>query len=104
MTDTSADELPAELEIEFDPPLAHNNGTWDRITLREPKAIEVKKARSLLKGQFGAEQIVDHQIMLVALVSGVPRVVVENMPIRKLNQATEYLMAFVDGVSGPLVK
>ena len=66
----------------------------DRITLREPKGIHVRRAESELKSGT-PEQVRAYQIRLVAEVSGTKVTVVDLLPISVINEASSYLQAFV---------
>ena len=78
--------IPDEFVVEFDT-ITYQNGEHDRITLREPTAGEIHKASKEV-GMMST-------IVLVCLVSGTPRPVIEKLPIRKLREAAEYLEGFM---------
>jgi len=89
------DEQPAELVIEIDPPIVMKGGTYDSITLREPKVIEVRQAENHLRTNVNMETMRRFQVALVAKVAGVDEPVIEGLPISKLNQAVTYLQNFI---------
>ncbi len=98
MTDeTEADDaLPPELEITLDPPLVLKGATYESIKLREPKAFEVQQAEAHLAKSVNVESLRKYGVALVSRVSGIPEAVILQLPVSKLNEATEYLQNFVD--------
>jgi hypothetical protein len=93
------EDLPIELVIELDPPIDFKGGQIHELRLTEPSALFVRQAEAHLKGQFGQEQMRKYQISLTSLVTGVPIPAVEQLPIRKLNEATRFLERFIS--AGP---
>jgi hypothetical protein len=102
----SEENEATELTIELAEPINLNGGSWSEITVREPTALQVKQAETLLKGANPSpEQGRAYQIMLVSLVSGAPRGVIESLPISKFNRAFDFIVAFVLGTNeNPLGK
>ena len=94
-----ADEIQDELNIDLDPPITFNGGSFDRLTLTEPVGKDVQKAESTLKSGVNVESLRAYQIMLITLVSKLPRGVIEQLPIRKLNEASRYLQSFIEAGS-----
>lgn len=95
--DGAEEELSPELVLEIAPPLVHKGGTYDSLTLREPKGIEVRQAEMALKAGVNVVTMRAYQIALVARVSGIPEPLIEQLPIRTLNRASRYLQSFIEG-------
>ena len=89
-------ELPPELLIYLDPPISFGGKEADVIALREPKVCEVLQADKHLKSAVTTEAIRNYQVALIAAVSGLQRQHIEQLPIRKLNEAAKYLQGFLD--------
>ena len=66
----------------------------DQLELREPTTGEVEEAQRKLTSlsQFAMRTM---QIHLIALVSELPRGIVEVMPISTINKASRYLLGFI---------
>lgn len=62
------------------------------LTLREPTIGQMEKASAKMKGEFGSE--LKMMIALVAAVSGKPEIVIEALPMRVFQKASEFLMGF----------
>ncbi len=95
--DEAAAPLPDTLEIALDPPVVVNKVEYARIALREPTLNQVQTAQAKLDDPSysspGAMR--DYALTFVAVVSRLPRAVVDEMPVRALDQALDYLQAFV---------
>lgn len=89
------DDLPDELVIELRKPIEVGSELHTEIRLREPMAGEVEKAQKALFGPNGSATMSD--IVLVSLVSGLPKPVVERVPYRDFEKAVRYLMGFTGG-------
>lgn len=86
------------LVIELDPPIRHEGGTCDRLTLREPTYAEVRMAEALMKAippEPAQERA--YQQKLVATVAQVAPGVVAELPASKLVRAARYLDGFILG-------
>lgn len=86
-------DLPPSLVID-DLGIEWNGGKYDAIELKEPKAIHIEKAMSSVNGTLTDQSVIKYQIALICAVSGLPRQVIEEMPISKLNEAFKYLQGF----------
>ena len=95
--ENQTEDMPTELELSFDPALVFNGDSYDSITVREPTAKQVQTAEACLKQAVNVATMRDYQITLVALVAGIKKGHVDQMPIRKLNEASAFIQAFVDG-------
>lgn len=93
-----SDELPPSLVIS-DLGIEWNHGKYDAVELREPKAKELVKALSVMKGNADTQSLVKFQIALICAVTELPEQVVEQMPISKLNEAFTYLQGFTSAGS-----
>lgn len=91
-------EIPDEMTIDF-PEIVIDSNRVDRIVLREPTGQQVQKAETELKGGVNVASMRMYQISLVSQCSGVPRQVIERLPISKLNEASRYAQSFID--AGP---
>ncbi len=89
-----AANLDAEMLIDLEPAIEKHNRRVDLLELRPPTAGEVETAQRELGSTLTSERLRRYQIVLVALVSGHPRAIVEELPIRKLDQASQYLQGF----------
>lgn len=98
---SDAKEPPANLVIELDEPIEHQGAQVTELRLREPKAFEVVRAETELKGGMTPDSLRRYQISLVCLVSGVDRKFIEKLPIRKLNEASAYVQGFIE--AGPQI-
>ena len=84
----------AELLIELASPIEKMNHRLDVLELRPPLAGEMETAQRELGVSPDDERLRRFQLVLVALVVGKPRAVVEDLPISKLDEASRYLMGF----------
>lgn len=84
MSETEA-APPPELTIEF-PEITHNGGKYSSMTLCEPTMEQVLSSDAV-KGAQGS-------VLLISVVSGMPRDVIGKLPISKVRQAMEYLGYF----------
>lgn len=91
---SAAAPLP-ELEITLDEPITFLKDTVTSIILREPKAKEVRDALAELGTSNSPDALYRYQIALVANVSGRKKQEIEQLPIRTLKQAYEYLESFL---------
>lgn len=88
----STDHLPDELVIELRKPIEVGSEVYTEIRLREQTAGEVEKAQRALIGPNASNTMSD--IVLVSLVSGLPKPVVERIPFTEFEKAVRYLMGF----------
>ncbi|RJF83458.1 phage tail assembly protein [Azospirillum cavernae] len=91
----STDHLPDELVIELRKPIEVGSEVYMEIRLREPTAGEVEKAQKALIGPNASPTMSD--IVMVSLVSGLPKPVVERIPYSDFEKAVRYLMGFTGG-------
>ena len=80
-------EIPAELVVPLREPIDLGNLAYTELKLREPTAAQVAMWDKL----SGTEA----DIMAVAVVSGVPKSVVEKLKIRDLTVASRYIARFL---------
>jgi hypothetical protein len=84
---------PEEKTIKLRKPVKLGSGetevTYDSLNLREPTAGELDKAMS-------ASSNIGIGIMLIHLISGVPKSAVEKLCQRDFTEANEYLGGFTD--------
>jgi len=76
--------------IELATPVEFANKHYEKLELREPVGIEVVKARAENDAFKG-------DLLLISLISGVPRAAVERIPISVLMEASDYLSGFMKG-------
>lgn len=89
-------EVPASFTLPLDPPIPHSGTTYSEITLREPKADQVRRAEEHLRnGPLLPHNRRNYEMHLVANVSGAPFAVVQQIGIARLNVAVSYLNAFL---------
>lgn len=79
---------PDELVIELRKPVELTGEVYTELRLREPTCGEVAAAQ-----KAGGGMVAD--IILVALVSGVPKPAVEKIGYRDAKQAVDYLAGFM---------
>ena len=96
MSDTKADGMPVRPEwvIELADPVTWQSGSFSEVRLREPTMGELNKALGELGAAATQQQQNKMQIVLVTLVSGLPRPVVEAMPWPVVVGAADWLMSF----------
>lgn len=80
-------ELLDELVIPLRKPVTHAGETYTDLALREPTGGDLKAAEKFT----GFES----DIVLIAMVSGVPKPAVEKIGARDLKKAQEYLAGFM---------
>ena len=80
--------MDATLTVEFLPAVEFSGQTYDKLELREPTGGEVEKAYAT-----GAQ--LKSTILLISLVSGVPRGAVEKVGISKIREASKFLEGFI---------
>lgn len=80
-------DLPDELVIALRKPVTHSGETYTDLILREPTGGDMKAAEKFT----GFES----DIVLIAMVSGVPKPAVEKIGARDLKKAQEYLAGFM---------
>ena len=85
---------PPELEIPLVPPIELHSRRHDMLELREPLTGELEKAYAELGNGRDAESIRKFQILLMALVSGCHRGIIERVPITILDEGFRYLAGF----------
>ncbi|EON14820.1 phage tail assembly protein [Pandoraea sp. SD6-2] len=85
---------PDEKTITLRKPVKLGSGesevVYDKINLREPTAGELDKATSVGGSNMGIG------IMLIHLVSGLPKTAIEKLCQRDFTEANEYLGGFTD--------
>lgn len=87
MADQKAAELPEELVIPLRKPVAMGDKTYSDLILREPTGGDLKAAEKFTG--------IESDIVLIAMVSGVPKPAVEKIGSRDLKKAREYLVGFI---------
>lgn len=87
-------EMPEELIIELDSKITNLNGSeaWESVRLREPLYHEVSDFYK------EAKKSTEHDAMafLIGKVSGVDRIAITKMPIRKFREGQAYMLAFLN--------
>jgi hypothetical protein len=81
-------EIPDELVITLRKPIEFGGETYTELTLREPTAGEYEQVDNV-KGPTATD------IIMVSLVSGVPKQVIAKVGMRDLNKAAKYLGSFI---------
>ena len=81
--------------IELTLPVEFGGKTYDKIVLREPTAGEVVKA-------FNGATGLAATILLVSIVSDIPRGAIEKVGISKVREASEFLELFTS-TPGPAI-
>lgn len=89
-------ELAPSYVINFDPAIVHNGMECRAIELSEPQLKHLRSAYAEFRNGVNAETTTRYQIALVCAVTGKPQQVIEQMPIRKMNEASEYLQSFIN--------
>ena len=86
----------ATLRLAIDPPVKLGAGVFSELVLREPRVSEVQKAEAVLGGVATPESVLDSEVALVSLVSepSWPIEALQDLPVRILDQATEFVTAF----------
>ena len=79
---------PDELVIELRKPVELTGEVYTELRLREPTCGEVAAAQKTATGMVA-------DIILVALVSGVPKAAVEKIGYRDVKRAVDYLAGFM---------
>ena len=87
-------ERSQTLDLTIDPPIVLNEKTYEHMHLHEPNGFQQVNAEKELATGMNVYTLRNYQIMLVALVSGWPRVAVERMPIRQIQEAFDFLAPF----------
>ena len=85
---------PAEWVVTLAKPVEYNGGTFGVLKLREPTMGELNKALGELGAAPTQQKQSAMQIVLVCLVSGLDRAVVERMPWPVVVGAADWLMSF----------
>ena len=91
---TAPRNTDAELVIPLTRKIEKMNRIVDQLELREPTTGEVEEAQRKLIANT-SEAMRAMQIHLIALVSDLPRPVVEAMPVSVINQGSRYLTGFI---------
>jgi len=86
---------PEQMTLELSKPVTLGSETYSVLELREPTVGEVEKAQRAQRGADGSATASD--IVLVSLVSGVPKPAVEKIVYRDFRKAVEYLAVFLEG-------
>jgi hypothetical protein len=74
--------------IELETPIEWKGASYAKLDLREPTGGEVLKA--------SRKNGMDFVLLMVQQVSGLPEQVVQQLPIRPVNQAMAYISSFLD--------
>lgn len=80
-------ELPDELVIELRKPVTLGSETYAELILREPTGGDIKAAEKATG--------IESDMILIAMVSGLPKPAVEKIGSRDLKRAREYLVGFI---------
>ncbi len=94
MSDTTAMPVRPVWTITLVDPVAYQGGSFSELKLREPTMGELNKALAELGASGTQQQQNNMQIVLVSLVSGVHRAVVERMPWPVVVGAADWCMSF----------
>lgn len=85
--DNKSVDLPDELVIALRKPVTLGSETYTDLVLREPTGGDMKAAEKFTG--------IESDIVLIALVSGVPKPAVEMIGARDLKKAQVYLAGFI---------
>jgi hypothetical protein len=85
---------PPDLQLQLLPPIELHNRRHDVLELREPLTGELDKSYAELGSARDPASIRKFQILLVALVSGCHRGIIERVPITVLDEGFRYLAGF----------
>lgn len=85
--DDKSVDLPDELVIALRKPVTHSGETYTELNLREPTGGDMKAAEKLTG--------IESDIVLIAMVSGMPKPAVEKIGARDLKKAQVYLAGFI---------
>lgn len=81
MDDTKVIDLATPIEL--------HGQTYDKISLREPTVGEVDKAFKGTSGLAGT-------ILLISLISDIPRGAIEKLPMRPFKEAAAFISVFTE--------
>ena len=76
------------LTVTLGAPVSDGSKEYTEITLREPTVGEMVKATTNVSG-------IQSTVLLVSLVSGVPRAAIERVPMRKFAECSSFLDRFL---------
>jgi hypothetical protein len=93
--DPTDDPFPPTLVLNLDKPITFQGGTYNSIELQEPTAGHRRTAAEQLRNGNNAATATLWEIHFVALVSGKPVAVIEQIPLSVLNRAMEYIEHFL---------
>src|SRR3712207_5095212 len=96
MADLAKAVLLPEMEIELDEPIEFAGKSYSSVLLRESKAREVEQALAVVGESTTPDAAYRYQIMLLSKVSGLPRQVIEQFPVRKLRLGFNYVTDFLE--------
>lgn len=68
--------------------------TYTELRLREPVVFHILQAAKVIGKRPSLESVYDSQIDMVCRISGWPKVVIDQLPSRVLDQAISYLTSF----------
>ena len=83
-----------ELAIALDKRIEKNGRIVTDLELREPTTGEVEEAQRKLGASYTTATMRESQMHLVCLVSELPRFIIDDVPISKMNRASRYLLGF----------
>ena len=97
LDDDPLDDLPdAEFEIIIDPPIVWQKLEYPRLTLREPTADEMRRARVHTSKAITPYTIRCREMELIRLVSGLHPAVIDGLRIRTQVEASRQLARFIE--------
>ena len=88
-------DLPDACEMPLDPPLAWNGALVHSLTLREPTADQLRKARAFMRSGVTVYTHRCYHMHLLESVAGVSAAVVHGLRIRDLTRASRHLERFI---------
>jgi hypothetical protein len=92
---SGASELPPSFTLELISPVKFDGRDYPQLILQEPTVKQVLRADEQLRNGATVAAMRNREIHLVALVSGLPVPVIEQIRISDLNRSMAYLNPFL---------
>jgi hypothetical protein len=92
---SGASELPPSFTLELISPVKFDGRDYPQLILQEPTVKQVLRADEQLRNGATVSAMRNREIHLVALVSGLPVPVIEQIRISDLNRSMAYLNPFL---------
>lgn len=92
--------LPTAHIIDLAEPIEVRGERYEQVVLREPTGAEMRQAKGHLRNGATAPQLREYEMALVQAVSGLPRQVVQMLPIRVFREAALFIEGFIEAGRG----